>query len=1025
MARWVASRHDSTLSAALTAATTGEAILSLPDGPSIIVVPTSAQRPHLLRQWLLHHPQRPAPLVMTMAQLIRRLGGEHIEAGPRILHESAVTVLLRHAAASQPSVLSLGLSAETLVRWTQHDLSPGDLDQSTDASSDVTRMQRIRHEAALVWRALEQTYGWRGCDRGSYARLLVEALSQRTETGFPHSDGRYIHRLLVVETHGLTPVDRRLLMRLAETGWDIGVRFCDEPDRGESDLPQSTTESDVQVLVSAGWHHGGDNGGPVPEDIELVTCDSRTDEVRMALTMLRDDIMAGHSMADLCICLPGSTSYRRLLDHQAPLYGVPLQMTLQRRAATTRIGAAISAACQVVTGGWQRIDLQRLLAEPLAESLRSMGATDLMDIARRDRIRGGDGADQWLERLEWGLQSLMARDGQQDDGTVPDVWSRDRTVRSYERARLLIARLQSSLSIESTTGMSGADFAAFVADSVIGQLRLDVALEKAVEAGSEHAGAPVVDVEVVAFEKIRQSLTLYASLSQDHELAALTFTEHVNAWWGMVEQINIDVGNNRAGVTVAGPAELRGRTFRRLIVLGFIDGEFPRSSGSFFDEELLPQVARRLDVEAMADCMSAANGGVLCLLRPRMIDDTLTIPSTFATLVPTARHADHPKPPVIFVGHSDTADATPYRPPQDVVIGSSEGGEHEFEIERTRRMSASRLDVMTKCPFAYLATKVLRLDVTSLDDARLTPLERGNVMHELIAEFFRRVQPSEPLTFVTRQEILSRRVELHRSMVETYWSVLCGLVDEYAQRHAWEHTYAVAERQALVGSPGRAGLLRRWLELEIEYQAATGFAPALFELELEEDLIIDDQGAEASLPVTARIDRIDVRGTDDGIDFIVNDYKPRAKDFSMNSVVDARLSQMPLYIKAFSTWLTRHGVPCKPLAAIYRSFGASIHETEEPQNKVVLFDPDFKTSAKSPALKFAQVSKMIAELQDQTLRSQVDRILPQLLPLREQITSGRFPVRPTKEACNGCRMSEFCRIRQWGEATAEHQGHHL
>ncbi|MEY3386054.1 MAG: hypothetical protein RIR53_865 [Bacteroidota bacterium] len=1024
MARWVASREDSTLVAALTATSTGEAIRLLPEGPSIIVVPTAAQRPHVLRQWLLHHPQRPVPLVMTMAHLIRRLGGEHIESGPRILHESAVTVLLRHAATSHPSVLSLGLSADTLVRWAQHELSPADLEQTADGTAVSSRMQRIRHQAAQVWRTLQESYGSRGCDRGSYARLLVEELSRISQTGLTHADGHAVRRLLVVDTHGLTPVDRRMMMRLAETGWDIGVRFCDEPQRGESNLPQSTTESDIQVLIASGWHHGGTNGAPSPERTELVTCDSRADEVRMALMMVRSDIEAGRSLSDICICLPGSASYRRLLDQQAPLYGVPLQMTLQRRASTTRIGAAILAACQVVTGGWQRIDLQRLLAEPLAESLRSIGATDLLEIAQRDRIRGGEGVALWRERLEWGLQALASTRGQDADESAPDVWSRDRDMRSYERARQLITSLERHLGIESTMVMSGANFASFVGDSIIRQLRFDAAVQKAAEAGLALIGQAVIDLEVVALEKIQQSLTLYASLSQDHELVPLTFTEHVRAWWGMVEQISLDVGDNHAGVAVAGPAELRGRTFSRVIVLGFVDGEFPRSSGSFFDEELLPQVARRLDVEAMADCLSAAEGGVLSLLRPRMIDDTLTIPSIFTTLVPSARQVELPKPPVVFPGQTASSHAAAYRASQDVFINVGSADGDEFESERGRRMSPSRLDAMTACPFAYLATKVLWLDEARIDDARLTPLERGNVMHELIAEFFDRVRPSRALTAVTRDELLSRRVELVRSGIESYWAILCELVDEYAQRHAWEHTYAIAERQALLGSPERAGLLRRWLELEIEYQQETGFAPALFELELQEDLQIDDDGAQELLRVTARIDRIDVRASADGIEFIVNDYKPRAKDYAMSSVVEARLSQMPIYIKTFSHWLAGHGVVGKPLAAIYRSFGASIHDVHEPQNKVVLYDPDFKPKGKTTSMKFALIPKTNPELATHTLGDQVERILPQLIPVHKQIAAGCFPVQPAKGACDNCRMAEFCRIGQWGESTATIQGHH-
>ncbi len=1025
MSRWVASSTDSSLISALASATSQQAMAELPSGPVIVVAPTAAQRPHLLRTWLLTRPHDPSPVIVTMAQFVRRFGQQVVRDGPRILHESAVGVLLRHASAEHPSVASLGLSAETIVRWAQHDLSPDDLEKTSDDNSAPSRSMRIRRDAAGVWRRLHESYGWRGCDRGTYARILAGQISPAHQAGYLHVDATQYSRLLVMDTHGITPIDRLLLMRLAEGGWDIGIRFCDEPGIVLEDLPQSTTSSDIQVLVAGGWHAGGRNQEPVPQQITIAQCASRLDEVRTALMEVRHMVASGGALTDICLCLPGSTDYRQLLDQQARLYGVPLAMSLPRRVATTRIGAAIAAACQVMTGGWQRIDLQRLFAEPLLESIRATGAADLIEIALRDRIRGGLGVEHWHERLEWGLQATLASKERASE-SGDDVFARDRSVRAYERARGVVQRLESHLHVASTEELPGVDFASMIMESVVGGLQLDEALERALVAGQAVADDSVIEVELEAFDKIRDSLTLYASLAQDHELPALTLAEHVSAWWGMVEKMSIDVGTHHAGVTVATPAELRSRRFRHVIVLGFIDGEFPRTAGSYFDEELLPLVARRLDAEAMADMLVAAIGGRLTMLLPKMIDDTLTIPSTFAALVPQAQFVQADEPPVAAHQHDTRDVGEAYRAQQHVQLFAGAQGEVPEEIaqEQSRRMSASRFDAMTKCPFAYLATKVMRLDTASSDDARLTALERGNVMHELIAEFFHRVMPRQALADVTREELLSRRVELDPAGIERYWELLCRLVDEYAERHAWTHTYAVAERQALVGSPAMAGLLRRWLELEIEYQQETGFAPALFELTLQEDLVVDGGAVSVALPITARIDRVDLRQAGDDLEFTVNDYKPSASNYAMNAVVEGTLSQMPIYLKATATWLARHGVPATGVGAVYRSFGSSINQAEDPMNKVVLYDQRLKGAGRSRTMKFAQISKSLADLPELTLAEQVDRILPQLLAPRAEILGGTFAVRPAKYACQTCRMSEFCRIRQWGPATADEKGHH-
>ena len=119
MPQWIASSADSSLIPALQSASALETVVHVPDSDTIIIVPTLVQRPVVLREWLRHFPQRPVPVVMTMAQFIRDLGQQVLPSGPRILHESAVEILLRHAARNTTAAVSLGLSAEKIVRWTQ------------------------------------------------------------------------------------------------------------------------------------------------------------------------------------------------------------------------------------------------------------------------------------------------------------------------------------------------------------------------------------------------------------------------------------------------------------------------------------------------------------------------------------------------------------------------------------------------------------------------------------------------------------------------------------------------------------------------------------------------------------------------------------------------------------------------------------------------------------------------------------------------------------------------------------------
>ncbi len=1018
MALWVVSPDDILLREALQAGASVDVMTSLTDDAVIVIVPTSAQRPRLLRAWLRKHPQRTAPTVMTMAQFVRRLGMQVMSGGLRILHESAVNVLLRQAAADHPSITALGMRAERVVRWAQQGLSAESVAAMAENLPPASRRGRILSDLGHVWSNLHEVAGTRGCDRGTYARLLVATISRRSKVDFRLEDGRASRRLLMLDTHGITPVDRSLLKGLAERGWDVGVLFCDEPPAIE-DLPTSTTSADVQWLVAHRWHSGGESRQALPETTTCVTAPSRLDEVRTALELIRQDAEQRLDTGSTVICITGSSDYRRILLQQAPLMGVPLALADERRLSATRIAAAVRAVCTIIFGRWQRIDIERLFADPLLERFRSKGGTDVVSIARRDRIRGGQGPSHWLERLAWGEEATcLARERASIHGT-DDVWSRNRDVREYVRAASVISRLAELLEVPASGLMSARSFVHLVGTTILEDMGLVAALDEAIARRSSEDFS-IDELEGAAPSRLRDVLEFYGALSEDHELGDLPIEEHLIRWWGMVESVTLQQPVP-PGVPVLSPAELRGIDAQHIIVLGFVEGEFPTTTKNLLDEELIPQVLERLDVEAMADCLAASHGRRLTLLRPARVDDSPTITSSLQAMLPA--NVVHRAGEKITVGRPvrrlPVSDA--YRLTQQVQIGSLRQGaagplaEKEFD----RRMSASRLDVMQQCPFKYLASKVLLLDDVSMDDTRLTPLERGNVLHELIATFFQRVRPLEVLEVPTVEALLQRRVVLEPHRRDAYWKILLALVDEYSQRHAWTHTFAEAERQALIGSVNSPGLLRRWLELEILYQQETGHAPALLEQVLNEDITIDIDGTRYVIPVTARIDRVDLAQSGSGVSFIVGDYKPRASSgYTTEGVLSGVISQMPLYIAATSAWLARHDVPHEPLAAMYRSFGTAIYETSDPRNQMVLYAPELTAWKRYASVTISQRPKKYEEILERSLAEQVNLALGHAVGLSESIRSGSFSVDPVKGACDYCRMKELCRIDQWGP-TAE------
>lgn len=1015
MAQWVVSSDSSDLTRALQAQTSLQVMTSLPDAATIVIVPTTRQRPRFLRAWLHEHPQREAPIVMTMAQFIKRYGQQLMPDGPRILHESAVDLLLRDAGREYPSVMALGVQAEKIVRWTQHEADPTSVERLASQIGRQSRKGRLLAELSEVWQRLYEIYGSRGCDRGLYARLLVDRSSQSPIAPYITPDGRMLARLVMLDTHGVTPVDRRLLDQLARHGWDVAVRFCSEP-LPMDELPASTTSSDILWFVAQGWQAGGEQMQPRPAGTQCAVLPSRIDEVRSALAMVRDDVAAGIHIGRTVICVPGSSAYRRLLVQQAERMGLPITATAQRALSATRIASAVNAVCRMLTGGWQRIDVERMFRDPLLERFRSRGGIDVVDIARRDRIRGGEGIGEWLDRLSWGEQATRkARQRAEETGT-DDVWARSRSVREYVRAQEVLQRLAALLNIDPSIPISVKTFTTLVGQTILDEMGLVDVLDDALAPAGKGI-VPDAEAELRAVTALKDVLEFYRGIAEDHDLADVPLAEHVSRWWAMVEATSIEDNAPKRGVPVLNPAELRSTDAEHVIVLGFVEGEFPRSTSHLLDDEIIPDVLRRLNGEAMADILSAADGRRLTLLRPKRVDDSLTIASSLRIMLDADQELEL-QPPLLPRQNTTTHPVeTAYRPSQSVIAGLALPALAGplYEEERDRRMSASRLDEMQKCPYRYFATKVLRLDTSTSDDARLTPLERGNVLHELIATFFHRVRPLPELAEVTVRELLERRVLLQRARSEQYRQMLCELVDEYAERHAWTHTFAEVERQALVGSVNMPGLLRRWLELEITYQEETGHAPALFEIVLNEDITIEIDGRATTLPITARIDRVDLAPDGEGVSFIVGDYKPRASSgYTTQRIMNGELSQMPIYLRATSEWLTRHNVPNEPLAAMYRSFGTTIHETDDPRVQMVLYSPAVKHWKDFASIKQSQRPKVYETILMQPLLQQVNATLVYADALAESIRSGTFPVQPDGTACEHCRMNELCRVDEWG-----------
>lgn len=203
-------------------------------------------------------------------------------------------------------------------------------------------------------------------------------------------------------------------------------------------------------------------------------------------------------------------------------------------------------------------------------------------------------------------------------------------------------------------------------------------------------------------------------------------------------------------------------------------------------------------------------------------------------------------------------------------------------------VSATNLEAYATCPYRYFVERVLRVQAREEPerDLRITPLERGRLVHEVLEHFFRGLRDDGLLP-------------LNRSRAGEAWQRLCTVAAD---------AFARWEAAGLTGYPAlwevdRAEILAALsLFFEDELDGADGLAPAHFELGFGygdaggAPAAVLDLGDGVVVSVRGRIDRIDM--SDDGRRLRVIDYKTGKLEQNDNRWAGGTALQLPIYLLA-------------------------------------------------------------------------------------------------------------------------------
>jgi len=212
------------------------------------------------------------------------------------------------------------------------------------------------------------------------------------------------------------------------------------------------------------------------------------------------------------------------------------------------------------------------------------------------------------------------------------------------------------------------------------------------------------------------------------------------------------------------------------------------------------------------------------------------------------------------------------------ILAEDFGNEHIFSV--------TELELYISCPIRYYLSRILGLKPDRLSYDGLDSLERGNIIHEILANFYISLKQKTGKTKFLKEELEENRI----LMGKTVENAFLKRADLFRRLHP-----------VILGSEKR--FIQRWMNYFVEIEASffedSSYQPYLLEITFGntpyQPLKISSDGN--TIKVGGRIDRIDI-SRDENVSYSrVIDYKT-GKNPAYSEIEKGTNLQIPLYIKA-------------------------------------------------------------------------------------------------------------------------------
>ena len=793
---------------------------------------------------------------------------------------------------------------------------------------------------------------------------------------------------------------------------------------------------------------------PCTQSVTLLAADDRKAEVELIARLIKRLVIEkpDRELNKICVSMYRPSMYTNLFREVFARYGIPANITDRYYLDQSPLAVSIISLLAVQRNNYRLNDIMRALSSPylrFTDNGEPIDASNLYEVASMLRITVG--WNSWCKCIEDRLKKIsIGLADVEDDIEETQLHHEEQMLRkAYNDLKTLNKILKPF-----EERMTPPQF----------HERLTSLLDKSHIVEGILNGRAVLSDD----EKLEKDSRAYQKFIQflDEFLAVLAFegknninenlSFYVDRLREAISQVRYNIRQKYGyGVSVTSFDETRGLHFDVMIIAGLIDGEFPPiyqpeiffSSNrrahkeryhlhenrylfyqaiTNFTEHLyltFPKTDSEVDLvpSSFIDALTKITDLEDCRnkLPPELIDpiyscddllkylgqitsynidhpdskDKLEIPDLNEELTAVLNHMHH----AICVERGRMVGNPIPEFNGEIEKSVSENAKTVLQRFRDRIYSVTQLESYGRCPFQFFANRVLRLKVTKELEEGITPIEKGGILHDILFEFYidRRNRSLAPLSQIDERQFQGALDDLLKIANQKLQEL--NITDIF-----WE-----IDKESIIGSKNRKGILRQFLELERKNNFEV--QPKYFEVafgsksgtrkKADPSLTSEDPIIAGSVKLRGKVDRIDVGEKT----FRIVDYKTGTQTASMDDIELGLSLQLQIYLYAVEHILSnRLGGTYNGAAGIYYMLNSQVEE------KLGIGSAEHRGKAFEIAKKSSQLLDT-----DEKLHAIIRQAITFVNAYVDNITRGVFPVAPRKpeQVCTYCDYRTICRVQ--------------